>query len=235
MGAGRCPAELGGDAMEVWDNLQQVREKVRLAAARAGRDLKQIKIIAVTKKVEVPRIREVVQGGVIDLGENRVQELNDKITALPADIHWHMIGHLQTNKIKYVVGRVDLIHSLDRFSLAEEINRRAVKLGVAARVLVQVNTSGEKTKYGLSSVELPDFLTALRDLPQISVQGLMTIAPYAPNPEEVRPYFRELRLLADRHGLEHLSMGMTNDFEVAVEEGADMLRLGTAIFGSRVY
>lgn len=180
-------------------------------------------------------MREVVQQGIMDLGENRVQEMTGKITALPPDINWHMIGHLQTNKVKYVVGRVALIHSLDRWSLAEEINRRAVKVGLVTRVLVQVNTSGERTKQGLAPGELPDFLAALRDLPQISVYGLMTIAPYAENPEEVRPYFRALRFLAAKHNLKHLSMGMTNDFEVAVEEGADMLRLGTAIFGSRNY
>ncbi|TYO95880.1 hypothetical protein LX24_01270 [Desulfallas thermosapovorans DSM 6562] len=213
--------------------MQRVRERVRLAAARSGREPRQIKIIAVTKGVEVPRVREVVQQGITDLGENRVQEMTGKITALPPDINWHMIGHLQTNKVKYVVGRVALIHSLDRWSLAEEINRRAVKVGVAVGVLVQVNTSGERTKQGLTPGELPDFLTALRDLPRITVHGLMTIAPYARNPEEVRPYFRELRLLAAKHKLKHLSMGMTNDYEVAVEEGADMLRLGTAIFGTR--
>lgn len=215
--------------------MQRVRERVRLAAARSGREPQQIKIIAVTKGVEVPRMREVVQQGIMDLGENRVQEMTGKITALPPDINWHMIGHLQTNKVKYVVGRVALIHSLDRWSLAEEINRRAVKVGLVTRVLVQVNTSGERTKQGLAPGELPDFLAALRDLPQISVYGLMTIAPYAENPEEVRPYFRALRFLAAKHNLKHLSMGMTNDFEVAVEEGADMLRLGTAIFGSRNY
>jgi len=219
--------------MGVREKLQQVREKVRLAAVRAGRDIEKIKIIAVTKRVEVPRIREVVQQGIVDLGENRVQELTEKITVLPADLHWHMIGHLQTNKVKYVVGRVHLIHSLDSWSLAKEIQRHANNLGVVARVLVQVNISGEKTKYGLFPEELADFLLALRDLPQISVHGLMTVAPNVKNPEEVRPYFRELRLLAAGHNLEHLSMGMTNDFEVAVEEGADMLRLGTAIFGSR--
>lgn len=213
--------------------MQRVRERIRLAASRSGREPQQIKIIAVTKGVEVPRVREVVQQGIMDLGENRVQEMTGKITTLPPDINWHMIGHLQTNKVKYVVGRVALIHSLDRWSLAEEINRRAVKVGVVVRVLVQVNTSGEKTKQGLAPGELPDFLVALRDLPQISVYGLMTIAPFAQNPEEVRPYFRELRLLAAKHNLKHLSMGMTNDFEVAVEEGADILRLGTAIFGPR--
>lgn len=219
--------------MGVRENLQLVREKVRSAAVRSGRDLEKIKIIAVTKKVEITRMREVIQQGIFDLGENRVQELTKKRPVLPADLHWHMIGHLQTNKVKYVVGSVDLIHSLDRWGLAEEIHRQAVKLGLVAKVLVQVNISGEKTKYGLAKSDLADFLSALRDLPHISVQGLMTIAPYVENPEEVRPYFRELQLLAARHNLQHLSMGMTNDFEVAVEEGADLLRLGTAIFGSR--
>lgn len=219
--------------MGVRENLQQVKEKIRLAAVRSGRDLEKIKIIAVTKRVEVSRIREVLEQGIPDLGENRAQEMTEKIPVLPAGLHWHMIGHLQTNKVKYVVGVVDLIHSLDSWNLAKEINRQAVKLGVVARVLVQVNISGEITKYGLAPGELHDFLVALRDLPQIAVQGLMTVAPQVQNPEEVRPYFKELRLLAVGYNLEHLSMGMSNDFEVAVEEGADMLRLGTAIFGSR--
>jgi pyridoxal phosphate enzyme (YggS family) len=219
--------------MGVRENLQQVREKIHLAAVRSGRDLEKIKIIAVTKRVEVSRMREVVRQGIVDLGENRVQELTEKIPALPTGLHWHMIGHLQTNKVKYVVGVVDLIHSLDSWSLAKEIQRQADNSGVVAGVLVQVNISGEKTKYGLAPGELSDFLSALRDLPQIAVHGLMTVAPHVENPEEVRPYFRKLRMLAAGHNLEHLSMGMTNDFEVAVEEGADMLRLGTAIFGSR--
>jgi len=221
--------------MGVRENLQQVKEKVCQAAARAGRDLEKVKIIAVTKRVAVPRMLEVVREGIVDLGENRVQELTEKIPALPQGLHWHMIGHLQTNKVKYVVGAVDLIHSLDSWSLAQEINRQADKLGVVSRVLIQVNISGEETKFGLAPAELPDFLSALKDLPKIAVQGLMTVAPNVENLEEVRPYFRELRLLAAKHNLEHLSMGMTNDYEVAVEEGADLLRLGTAIFGSREY
>jgi len=220
--------------MGVRENLQQVREKVCQAAARAGRDLDKINIIAVTKRVAVPSMLEVVRQGIVDLGENRVQELTEKIPALPDSMHWHMIGHLQTNKVKYVVGAVDLIHSLDSWSLAQEINRQADRLGIVSRVLLQVNVSGEKTKYGLAPLEVPDFLSALQDLSKIAVNGLMTVAPNVENPEEVRPYFRELRLLAAKHNLEHLSMGMTNDYEVAVEEGADLLRLGTAIFGSRV-
>ncbi|SFR14432.1 YggS family pyridoxal phosphate-dependent enzyme [Desulfoscipio geothermicus] len=221
--------------MGVRENLQQVQERINAAAARAGRDPAQIKIIAVTKQVQVPEIKEVVDAGIVDLGENRVREMTGKMTELPPEVRWHMIGHLQTNKVKYIMGRVELIHSLDRWNLAEEIDRRAGKLGVKMPVLVQVNTSGEKSKFGLSSGELPDFLAALADLPNVAVKGLMTIAPYVDNPEEVRPFFRELRLLAQKFNLKHLSMGMTNDFEVAVEEGADMLRLGTVLFGSRIY
>jgi len=217
------------------ENLQQVQERINAAAARAGRDPGQIKIIAVTKQVQVPEIKEVVDAGIVDLGENRVREMTGKMAELPPEVRWHMIGHLQTNKVKYIMGRVELIHSLDRWNLAEEIDRRAGKLGVKMPVLVQVNTSGEKSKFGLSSGELPDFLAALADLPNVAVKGLMTIAPYVDNPEEVRPFFRELRLLAQKFNLKHLSMGMTNDFEVAVEEGADMLRLGTVLFGSRIY
>jgi hypothetical protein len=219
----------------VRENLQQVQERIKAAAARAGRDPAQIKIIAVTKQVQVPKIKEVVDAGIIDLGENRVREMTGKMSELPPQVRWHMIGHLQTNKVKYLIGRVELIHSLDRWNLAEEIDRRAGKLGVKMPVLVQVNTSGEKSKFGLSSGELPDFLAALADLPNVTVKGLMTIAPYVDSPEEVRPFFRELRLLAQKFNLKHLSMGMTNDFEVAVEEGADMLRLGTVLFGSRIY
>jgi pyridoxal phosphate enzyme (YggS family) len=215
--------------------LQQVRERIRLAATRSGRELQQIKVVAVTKGVPVTRILEAEQQGIVDFGENRVQEMTDKITALPPHTNWHMIGHLQTNKVKYVTGQVVLIHSLDRWRLAEEIQRSAVQLGVTVQVLVQVNIAGDENKQGLNPGELPDFLVALRDLSQISVQGLMTVAPYTTNSEEVRPYFKGLRLLAAEHNLPYLSMGMTNDFEVAVEEGANMLRLGTAIFGSRNY
>lgn len=208
---------------------------MRLAAARVGRDPQQIKIIAVTKHVQTPIIKEIIEAGVMELGENRVQEMTQKMTELSSDIHWHMIGHLQTNKVKQIIGQVDLIHSLDRWNLAMEINRRASEIGVIAQVLLQVNVSGEESKFGVSSNELPDLLAALNDLKQISVKGLMTVAPYVEDTEEVRPFFQELRMKARRFNLKHLSMGMTNDYEVAVEEGADMLRLGTAIFGSRTY
>ncbi len=228
--------------MGVRENLHRVRERVRLAAARAGRDPREIKIIAVTKQVPVPSIKEALKAGIADLGENRVQEMTAKMAELPAGVRWHMIGHLQTNKVKHVVGRVELVHSLDSLHLAREIDRRSGRLGVVTRALVQVNVAGEESKFGVSPAELPDFLVALQELERVEVCGLMTIAPYVEDPEEVRPVFRELRRLARRLDgrvprvrLNHLSMGMTNDFEVAVEEGSDMLRLGTAIFGARIY
>lgn len=228
--------------MSVRDNIRHVRQRVREAALRAGRDPGDITITAVTKQVPVDRIREVVDEGLLDLGENRVQEMTAKMGNLPGNVRWHMIGHLQTNKVKKVVGRVKLIHSLDRLELARAIERKAREMGVDVDVLIQVNVSGEKSKFGISPVELKDFLVDLQEFNHIKVKGLMTIAPNTSNPEESRPFFRELRRLAQSldgkvpgASLEHLSMGMTNDYEVAVEEGADILRLGTAIFGARAY
>ncbi|WP_309294782.1 YggS family pyridoxal phosphate-dependent enzyme [Desulfotruncus alcoholivorax] len=223
------------------ENLINIRERVRLAAFRAGRDPQTIKIIAVTKRVDVPRIMEAVAAGVTDLGENRVQELSAKVDKIPSSLHWHLIGHLQTNKVKHVLGKVELIHSLDSWNLAVELDRQAARMEIIPRVLVQVNVSGEETKYGINPGEAYDFITELKNLGHIKVEGLMTIAPFVDNPQEARPFFRELRLLSRELNekisgveLKHLSMGMTNDYEVAVEEGSDMLRLGTAIFGARI-
>ncbi|KJS11532.1 MAG: hypothetical protein VR67_13520 [Peptococcaceae bacterium BRH_c8a] len=228
--------------MSVHENLQHIVSKIEAAARRSGRNPGDIKIIAVTKHVPADRIKKVLDTGIEDLGENRVQEMITKAEQLPPQARWHMIGHLQTNKVKGVVGRVELIHSLDRWKLAQEIDRQATEQDLIVPMLIQVNVSGEDTKFGINSSELMDFLVALQDLHHIKVKGLMTIAPYVDNPEETRPFFRELRLLGGRcneklpgSGLELLSMGMTNDFEVAVEEGANMLRLGTAIFGARRY
>ncbi len=226
--------------MNVHENLQHISSRIEVAARRSGRNPGDIRIVAVTKHVSADRIKEVLDTGIEDLGENRVQEMTTKAELLPPRARWHMIGHLQTNKVKYVVGRVELIHSLDRWKLAREIDRQATEQGIIVPTLIQVNVSGEDTKFGISASELMDFLAALQDLNHIKVKGLMTIAPYVDLPEETRPFFRELRILARRcneklpdRSLELLSMGMTNDFEVAVEEGANMLRLGTAIFGAR--
>ncbi len=226
--------------MSVRENLRHISGRIEAAARRAGLNPEQVKIVAVTKRMPVERIREVLDAGITDLGENRVQELTDKVEQLPPQTRWHLIGHLQTNKVKSVVGRVELLHSLDRWKLALEVNHRAGEQGVIVPALIQVNVSGEKTKFGIRTSELMDFLAALQELRHVKVKGLMTIAPDVENPEEARPIFRELRLLARRGneklpgaGLELLSMGMTNDFEVAVEEGANLIRLGTAIFGAR--
>lgn len=224
--------------MGVQENIKQVRERIALACARSGRPPDEVGLVAVTKGVSPERIKEALAAGVGICGENRVQEMLAKQPHLPAGIKWHFIGHLQTNKVKYVIDRVHLIHSLDSWRLAREINRLAVREAKKVEVLVQVNVSGEKTKYGLAPGELNGFLRALEELPGLAVRGLMTIAPAVADPEEARPFFRRLRLLFEEvralfpgRGIDYLSMGMTNDYVVAVEEGANLVRIGTAIFG----
>lgn len=219
--------------------IDQVQQQVALAAARVGRDPRQIKLVAVTKTVSAETAGQALQGGLKDLGENRVQELLVKYPRLPG-ARWHLIGHLQTNKVKSVIDKVSLIHSLDSWHLAREIDRRAGELAVSVQVLVQVNVAGELSKYGLAPGEVADFLQDLSKLPNIQVQGLMTIAPRVDRAEEVRPVFRELKQMAEQyHGIapgismNMLSMGMTNDYMVAVEEGATLIRVGTALFGPR--
>jgi len=194
----------------------------------------------VTKTVPVERIREAVDAGLTVLGENRVQELTAKYP-LVEGVEWHLIGHLQSNKVKYIVDKVSLFHALDSLSLAEEINKRMAPLGRAMDVLIQVNVAGEGTKFGIKPEETRDFVDAVRKLPGLKIRGLMTIGPFVADPEEVRPVFRRLRLLAEEvktigfPGVEmrHLSMGMSNDYIIAVEEGATLLRLGSVLFGPR--
>jgi len=223
-------------------NLKEVREEIDRAARRAGRNPAEVQLVAVTKTVSADRIIPVVQEGVVHLGENRVQELTDKYPLLPG-VKWHLIGHLQTNKVKYIIDKVHLIHSLDRWALAEELNKRAHTGGTInpLAVLVQVNVSGEASKFGLEPNLVPDFVKEAAALPGLRIMGLMTMAPYETDPERVRPVFRGLRLLArevDRMGIpgvlmKHLSMGMSNDFPVAIEEGATIIRVGSSIFGAR--
>jgi len=226
--------------LSVLENLNRVRERIHAATRRAGRDPGEIKLVAVTKTVPVTMIKEALSSGITSLGENRVQEFLQKYPQLPPELEWHFIGHLQTNKVKKMIDKINLIHSLDRWPLAEEIHRAACEAGRVARVLVQVNAAGEETKYGLSLAEAEDFVAEASQLSGLEVCGLMTIAPWCKNPEEVRPIFRQVRELARKMGdrvqgvkLETLSMGMTGDFEVALEEGANILRIGTAIFGER--
>lgn len=222
--------------------LTLVKENVKKAAQRAGRDPSGVKVVAVTKTISVEAVKRAIDLGITSVGENRVQEILAKAPFLPAGIEWHLIGTLQTNKVKSIIDKVNLIHSLDRWRLAEEISRRSEEAGLVSRVLVQVNISGEETKSGLSPEEVADFIKDAVSLPGLTIKGLMTIAPYADNPEEVRPVFNKLRLLSENIKgkissvkLDYLSMGMTNDYTVAVEEGANIIRVGTAIFGKRKF
>lgn len=226
--------------VDVQANLRLVLERVAVAARKSGRQPSAVKLVAVTKNVPVEVMREALAAGVKAFGENRAQELLAKHPLLPPEVEWHFIGHLQTNKVKHVIDKVCLIHSLDSWRLAQEISKRAQERGKVAQVLVQVNVSGEKTKYGLAVNEVKDFLLEVSALPGLAVRGLMTIAPLVPDPEEARPVFRELYRLAERLkvelpgiSLDFLSMGMSNDYTVAVEEGANIIRIGSAIFGPR--
>lgn len=218
-------------------HIQEVRQRMENAARRSGRDVSDITLMAVTKMVEPEVARNCFNCGVENLGENRVQELRRKLPYIP-QARWHLIGRLQTNKVKDIVGKVCLIHSLDRWELAEAINKRYVMQDLKAPVLLQVNISGEQQKAGVAPDEVEPFLNSIGQLDAIEVKGLMTIAPAVDNPEETRPVFKELyhlKTMLDRHSfknveLQYLSMGMSHDFEVAIEEGANIIRVGSAIF-----
>ena len=211
------------------------------AAGRAGRDPGEIKLVAVSKTIESARVQEAIEAGVTILGENYVQEAREKIEKIGHEVQWHMIGHLQKNKAKHTVTLFDYIHSLDGISLAQEIDRRAAQKGIRVRTLVEVNLSGETSKFGIASEAVMDLVRHVALLKHISIEGLMTMPPYFDEPEKARPYFIRLRELRDRireEGIEgvwmdEISMGMSGDFEVAIEEGATMVRVGTAIFGER--
>ena len=220
------------------DRLLQVQDRIRAAAGRAGRDATTVTLVAVSKTVPVEVIREALDAGVTILGENRVQEARDKIAALPGRATWHLVGHLQTNKAKIAVELFDLIHSLDSLRLAESLHRSAEQVGKVVRCLVEVNLGGEESKSGTTEEAIRSLLEHAQRLTHLRIEGLMTIPPFLPDPEQVRPFFRRLRILRDKlagegFNLAELSMGMTHDFEVAIEEGATMVRIGTAIFGPR--
>jgi pyridoxal phosphate enzyme (YggS family) len=218
---------------DVRENLERVRERLAGAAARAGRRPEDVLLIGVSKTVEVARIRAAVAAGLTALGENRVQEARAKIAELGRPVAWHLIGHLQTNKARDAVELFDVIHSLDRLELAQEVERRAAAAGRMMDVLVQVNVAAEASKGGVTPDAVGETLDAVGKLAHLRVRGLMAIPPAVERPEDSRPWFRRLRELGERHGLRELSMGMSGDFEVAVEEGATMVRVGTAIFGAR--
>lgn len=234
---------MNGEFDYIRKNLEIVRTKIEKAAQKSGRSLKDINIIAVTKTIEPERIVKIIDEGIVDLGENRVQELTKKYDIINKDCKWHIIGHLQTNKVKYIIDKVKMVHSVDRIELAREIQNRAHKAGKIIDILVQVNISGEETKFGISTDEVLGLVKQISLFKNLSVKGLMTIAPYAEIPETTRYVFRKLRDVSidiqkekiDNISKEFLSMGMSNDFEVAIEEGSNMVRIGTALFGERQY
>lgn len=219
--------------LDIADNVARVRDRLARAAERAGRRADDVLLIGVSKTVDVERIRAAVAAGITALGENRVQEAKAKIAELGRPAAWHLIGHLQTNKVKDALELFDLIHSLDRLELAREIERRAAGRGRVVEALLQVNVAAEASKGGVGPDAVGEALDVIGKLAHIRVRGLMTIPPEVEHPDESRPWFRRLRELAERHALPQLSMGMSGDFEIAVEEGATMVRVGTAIFGPR--
>ncbi len=225
------------------DNLYAVKQNIAMAAGRAGRNPEDITLIAVSKTKPVEMIREIYDEGIREFGENKVQEITAKSAELPDDINWHMIGHLQRNKVKTVIGKACLIHSVDSVRLAVQISQEAVKKQITVPVLLEVNIAQEETKYGFSAQETYNVLPEIAALPNIFVRGLMTSAPFTDNPEDNRQYFKAMKQLCvdlkakniDNTCMDFLSMGMTNDYQVAIEEGATHIRVGTAIFGHRDY
>jgi hypothetical protein len=227
----------------VSDNLKAVEEKIQKACDRAGRDRSEVTLIAVSKTKPVDMLMEAYNDGIRTFGENKVQELTGKIEQMPDDIQWHMIGHLQRNKVKYIAGKVALIHSVDSYRLAEEINIQAKKHGCIIPILIEVNVADEESKFGVKLDEAEDLVRECAALDGITVKGLMTIAPFVEDPEDNRPVFKALKDKSvdiaakkiDNVYMDILSMGMTNDYEIAIEEGATMVRVGTGIFGARNY
>jgi pyridoxal phosphate enzyme (YggS family) len=225
------------------ENIAGIRRRLNGAAARAGRDPDSVRLMAVSKTVEPDRVRQAIDAGITLLGENYVQEAREKIPAIGHDVEWHMIGHLQTNKAKYVVTLFDWIHSVDRLELAQELDKRAGQNGRTLNILIEVNLSGEASKSGAEPSQVLELVRQISTLPNLNVRGLMTMPPYSDQPETSRPYFQSLRGLRDEIraaaipniSMDELSMGMTDDFEVAVEEGATIIRVGRAIFGVRSY
>lgn len=225
------------------ENVIEVEKRVQAACDRAGRSRDEVTLIAVSKTKPVSDIEAVLTTGILDYGENKVQELSDKFEVLPKNIRWHMIGHLQRNKVKYLIGKVVLIHSVDSLRLAEQIEHEAAKADLVMPVLIEVNVAEEESKFGTTSTAAFELVEAVAKLPHIKIKGLMTIAPFTDNPEDNRVYFKKLKQLSvdikrkniDNVDMDELSMGMTGDYEVAIEEGATMVRVGTGIFGKRDY
>jgi pyridoxal phosphate enzyme (YggS family) len=225
------------------ENIEAIKKNADEIAAGAGRRPGEVLLVAVTKTRTPEEINEAIEAGITDIGENKVQEILDKYDAVKP-VRWHMIGHLQTNKVKYIIGRVSLIHSVDSFRLAEEIDRRAARQEAAVDILVQVNAAREESKFGITTEETGRLIEdILEHCPNLRVRGLMCMAPFEENPEEAGVWFREVKALYDKYALmphprldfKYLSMGMSHDYEAAVREGSNLIRIGTAIFGERNY
>jgi len=230
--------------MSIADNLKRINENISAAAGKSKRQPSDIMLIAVTKTITAALLQAEMQvlknGGVWGFGENRVQEMQEKQMLLSSDIEWHMIGHLQRNKVKYVVGRAAMIHSVDSLKLAEEISRIAVIKQLAVDILIEINIAEETSKHGINPEAAKEFVKQIASLQNLAVKGLMTVAPFVENPEENRSHFKKMAELFEEinadvccPNLQYLSMGMTNDYEIAIEEGANIVRIGTGIFGER--
>ena len=225
----------------IQDNIRQVEKEIADACVRSGRKADEVTLIAVSKTKPLSMLQEAYDAGIRDFGENKVQELTEKMPRLPKDIRWHMIGHLQRNKVKYIVGQVYLIHSVDSLSLAQEISKEAVKKQTEVNILLEVNVAQEESKFGMTVAQAPELAEKIAKLPGIHVKGLMTIAPFVENSESNRIYFHKLKQLSvdimqknlDNVDMDILSMGMTGDYQTAVEEGSTYVRVGTGIFGER--
>lgn len=224
-------------------NLKEVEENIQCACKMANRKREEVTLIAVSKTKPVEMLQTIYDCGTRDFGENKVQEMCDKMEVLPSDIKWHMIGHLQTNKVKYIVGKTALIHSVDSLKLAEEIQKQAAKKDCIVSILIEVNIAREESKFGIHKEDTIALVKQIAQLDHLKIMGLMTIAPYVDNPEDNRLYFRQIKQLSvdikkqniDNVCMDILSMGMTGDYMVAIEEGATLVRVGTGIFGERNY
>lgn len=230
--------------MDIKENIDNIIKRVEACALKAGRNPKDITVIAVSKTVDAARAKEAVESGLLNLGENKVQELVNKYETLTdLGIKWHMIGHLQKNKVKYIIDKTELIHSVESVDLANEINKRAMQHGLIANILIELNIAKEESKFGINDENVYYFVKELEQFENIKVMGLMTVAPNSENPEEIRWVFKKMKEIYENISsmdlknteMKYLSMGMTNDFEIAIEEGSNIVRIGTAIFGARNY
>lgn len=227
----------------VKENLKIVEEKINAACLRAGRSREEVTLVAVSKTKPISMIEEAMDVGIIEFGENKVQELTSKYEVLPKNLNWHLIGHLQTNKVKYIVDKTVLIHSVDSLKLAMQIDKESAKKNVISNILIEVNIAKEDTKFGVYAEDIYPLIMEISKLKHVQIKGLMTIAPFVDEPEKNRIHFRNLRQLnidiksknIDNVHMDILSMGMTGDYEVAIEEGATIVRVGTGIFGERNY